>query len=136
MKRILLIPLFVFALLHAEENYELKLYESIIPSIFNERPIKVYLDKDMSRLLKDSSKFEIVQYCNSSVTLLIGKNFKNLFDECKGKPVFSTSYRSFKNNDNSIGAFYWRKGRPQIRFKSDALKRYNLILPSKLQRYR
>ena len=135
MKKIFFIHLCIYTLLNASNDYELKLFETILPSIFKQQPITVYLDNDMSLLLQDSVKFKIVQSCNSSVVILIGKNFNNLSTECKNKPIFATSYRDYKN-DNSFGAFYWRKGRPQLKFKRAVLKRYNLVLPDNLQRYK
>jgi len=135
MKKIFLIFLFIVSFLNAKSNYELKLYETIIPAIFSDYPINVYIDDDMYLLLKDSTVFNIVQNCDSSVTLLIGKNFGTLSLECRNKPVFSTNYRSFKKNQNSFGAFYWRKGRPQIKFNTDVLRKYDLVLPDSLKRY-
>jgi len=136
MKKILLTPfIFVFTLLNASGNYELNLYETVMPVIFMERPIIVYVDDESYLLLKDSVRFKVVKTCDESVTLLIGENFTNVSSVCKNKPIFSTSYRDFKEYNNSFGAFYWRKGRPQIKFKGDALRKYKLVLPTSLQRY-
>jgi len=66
---------------------------------------------------------------------LVGRSFPELPAECQDKPLFSTSYRIYKNLEKSFGAFYWRKGRPQLRFKKEGLERYHLILPEILQRY-
>jgi hypothetical protein len=136
MKKIFLFPLLIYAILSADSNYELKLFETIMPSIFKNNPIRVYLDDDMRDLLKDSEVFEIVDNCNADVDLLIGKKCLNLQPECKDKALFSTSYRSFKKNKNSFGAFYWRKGRPQLKFNSEVMKRYRIDLPQNLQRYK
>jgi len=136
MKKILFIYLFLHTLLNADSNYELKLYETVIPSIITKQLIKVYLDKDAKILLKDSSKFKILNNCDESVDILIGKNFDDLSNECKNKPIFSTSYKSFKHTKNSFGAFYWRKGRPQIKFKGETIDKFKLHLPNSLERYR
>ncbi len=135
MKKIFLIWIFLHQILLANSSYELKLYEKVLPSIFTKLPIKVFVDKSTKKLLKDSDKFEIVSVCNDDVVLVIGKNFHNLSANCKEKPLFATSYRWYKNYKNSLGAFYWRKGRPQLRFKKDTFKRYNINLPEDLMRY-
>lgn len=127
---LLLIYNFAFA-----NNYELKLYEKVLPSIFKEIPIKVFADKDTHVLLEHSNKFHIVSKCDKAVILLIGKRFDNIPIQCKDKPIFATSYRSYKNSVNSFGAFYWRKGRPQLKFKNEVLEKYNLNLPFSLQKY-
>ena len=135
MKKILIVLLIYYNCLNASDNYELKLYEKVLPSIFTKLPIKVFVDKKHRKMLQNSSKFKVVDNCNESVVLLVGKDFTKLPSECKNKPLFSTSYRSFKNDKNSFGAFYWRKGRPQIKFKNDVLDRYNLNLPASLKKY-
>jgi hypothetical protein len=126
---------FTLTLLNAQSDYELKLYETIIPSIFKDRSVRVYLDKDMQSMLQNSKKFTIVKECDASVKLLIGKRFENLPAVCQDKPLFTTKYRTFKESANSFGAFYWRKGRPQIKFKKSTLLRYKIHLPNSLQRY-
>jgi hypothetical protein len=131
----LLTLFFTFTLLNAQSDYELKLYETIIPSIFKDRPLRVYLDSDMQSMLQNSKKFTIVKECDDSVNLLIGKKFQNLPAICRDKPLFATKYRTFKEHPNSFGAFYWRKGRPQIKFKKSTLFKYGIDLPNSLQRY-
>jgi hypothetical protein len=75
-----------------------------------------------------------MESCNDSVVVIVGKGFKRDIDICN-KPIFATSYRSFKNLENSFGAFYWRKGRPQIKFKVNIINKYDLRLPNSLERY-
>ncbi len=135
MKNILIILFLLYSTTNASDNYELKLYDKLLPLIFIKTPIVVFVDKDTRELLKNSDKFKIVNSCDKNTMVLIGKNFHNLSYQCKNKPIFATSYRGFKNQKNSFGAFYWRKGRPQIRFKNDVLNRYNLNLPNSLKKY-
>jgi len=135
MKKILFIWLLLVSVLLANNNYELKIYEKVLPTIFIDTPIKVYVDKRIKELLQESDKFEILTRCDDKVELIVGKNFKNLPLECREKPLFATSYRWYKKHPNSLGAFYWRKGRPQIRFKKDTFIKYNLSLPHGLQKY-
>jgi len=117
----------------SNENYELKLYEKILPSIFKKHFL-IYTDSKNKDIIEYSSNLKMAVNCRDA-DLLLGKGFKNLSATCQDKPVFSTSYRSFLNNPNAIGAFYWRKGRPQIRFKADALKKYDLKLPKSLEEF-
>ena len=131
--------LFLFLVIHtvmfANMNYELKLYEKVLVSIFKKQKLNVYVSNNIRVLLKNSDKFNIVNICDKSVDLLIGDKFIGLAYECKNKPLFSTSHKSFKNDKNSFGAFYWRKGRPQIIFNQDVLDNYKLVLPDSLKRY-
>jgi len=134
MKKIFLIWIFIHQVLLAESSYELKLYEKVLPYIF-ETPIKVYVDGSTKNLLQNSDEFEIKSTCSDDVVLVIGKNFSDLPQACKEKPLFATSYRWYKNYKNSLGAFYWRKGRPQLRFKKDIFEKYNIDVPYSLRKY-
>ena len=134
MKKLLLLFIFIQFNLSADSNYELKLYEKILPAIFHKQPLKVFTDKDTKTLLNNSGTFVIVNSCHDA-TILIGKKFPSLPNKCKNKPLFSTSYLSYHNQKNSFGAFYWRKGRPQLKFKNDVLKKLNIILPISLKEY-
>lgn len=134
MKKILLISFFYLSVL-ASDKYELQLYKTIFPVLFEKSHLVVYVqDKEHFEMFSKSSIFSLAKDCEEA-DFLFGKNFQNLKYECREKAIFSTSYRSFKNTENSFGAFYWRKGRPQIKFKLDAVKRYDLYLPHSLQEY-
>lgn len=137
MKRILLtLIIFYSTILNGSNKYEIKLYEKVLPAIFSVKPIKVFVDNDMKELLKNSKKFKITDNCDNATVLLIGKSFKNVENNrCKNKPIFYTNYRNYKKDKNGFGVFYWRKGRPQIKFKSSSLNYFNIKLPQGLQRY-
>ena len=134
MKRLLLLFIFTQLIIYADSNYELKLYEKIFPVIFHKQHLKVFTDKDTKAFLNNSNTFSIVNSCNNAI-LLIGKEFPSLENKCKNKPLFSTSYLSYHNQKNSFGAFYWRKGRPQLKFNKILLKKFNIILPISLRVY-
>jgi len=129
-----IILIFTITSLFSNQNYELKLYEKILPAIFKKDHLKIYVDAQQKNIIKNSDIFTIVSDCNDAL-FLIGKKFGYLDMKCLSKPLFSTSYKSFNNQENSFGAFYWRKGRPQIKFKKNVLLRYNLQLPDSLKRF-
>jgi len=133
MKKLTIIFILIINL-NANNNYELKLYEQLLPKIFSTNIITVFADKKTKELLSKSDKFILVDNCDDAI-VIIGKNLNKDITLCQYKPHFNTSYKSFNNSKNSFGAFYWRKGRPQIRFKLDAIKKYNLDLPSNLKKY-
>jgi hypothetical protein len=129
MKKIISILLFIGLYVNADVNYELKFYERVIPLIFK-TPVHIYADSDIKFILKNSSKFIIEKNCKDAV-VLIG-NIKNT--NCT-KPLFATDYEVYKLSPNSFGAFYWRKGRPQLKFKRDKLKEFNIKLDKTLEKY-
>ena len=132
MKKIFIIAIFIVNLL-ANNSYETKLYEKILPIVFKQQNLNVFVDNKVRVFLKDSSIFNIVYNCDNA-DLLIGKSILNFPSNCNNKPIFATSYKLL-NNENSFGAFYWRKGRPQIKFKLKAIEKFNLYLPQSLKKY-
>lgn len=134
MRTLLLILSLTIGLL-SNDNYELKLYQSLLPELFQKENLIVYTqESDQVDIIQHSSILKISYHC-SDADLVIGKKLDDLPEDCYGKPIFATSYRSYKNSENTFGAFYWRKGRPQVQFKQDVLRRYNLYLPLNLQKY-
>jgi len=127
--------LWIPLLLYSSQNYELQLYEKILPLLFHSNTMKVYADNDAKNILKGSTKFKILSKCDKSVVVIIGKKFSQLPQVCKEKPLFATSYRAFKYNKSSFGAFYWRKGRPQLRFKNNILNKFHIKLPTTLRKF-
>lgn len=130
----LFIFLFIIKSIFASENYELNLYEKILPVIFKKDILKVYVDEDAQEIIKNSKIFIVVKNCHKA-SLLIGSGFNFIHKECLKKPLFATDYKSFITNENSFGAFYWRKSRPQIKFKSNVLFKYHLTLPNSLIKF-
>jgi hypothetical protein len=122
-------------ILSANGDYELKLYDSILPKIYTKNIISVYIqDSEIKTLLQKSRHFKITNRCENA-ELIIGKYPDMLDYDCQNIPIFATSYRSYKNIQNAIGAFYWRKGRPQVKFNLNTIERYNLYLPQNLKKY-
>jgi len=131
--RIIALLLGSFFLLYGGE-YELRLYEKILPILYGTRTLKVFPDHTTQNDLQKSTILKVVPNCYDA-DVLIGKRFHNLHNGCETKPIFATSYKSYKNHKTVIGAFYWRKGRPQISFKKENIQKFNLFLPDSLKRY-
>ncbi len=130
MKKILFFLLLINIYAYANIDYELRLYEKILPIIFK-TPIHIYANKEINTLLKKSKIFIIEKNCENAI-VIIGF-IKNL--ECQNKPLFATDYETYKISSNAFGAFYWRKGRPQLKFKKEKLEEFNLKIDSSLQKY-
>ncbi len=135
MKKLIILCAVCTVMLFANEDYELKLYEKILPDIFAQTPIYIYATHEAKEILQKSTKFKVVDRCDKRVVLLVGEDFTHLPVECKNKPVFATNYRTFRDNANSFGAFYWSKGRPQVYFKQKNVQKFHIKLPSYLRKY-
>jgi len=125
-----LILFFCFSSL-LSKNYELQLYETIFTNLFHKKTIKLYTDNPS--LFYKNKVFVLQQNCLKA-DLLIISNFNKLPKKCLNKPIFTTSYKKYLDYQ-VIGAFYWRKGRPQLKFNIKNLKKYKLFLNQTLKGY-
>ena len=126
--------LFLFVVLLQADIYTQRLYDRLFASLFHKSPVFVYADKQTRATLHDSRVIKVVDDCIRS-DVLMGSNFSSLPVECRDKPLFATSYKAYKRYTNSFGAFYWRKGRPQIHFNRSNLRRFSITLPENLKKY-
>ena len=134
MKSILFLLILILEL-YSDDGYELKLYQSLFPALFQKERLIVYSQEaEQITIFKNSTYIKLSNNC-SDADFIIGKDFDNLPNICDNKPIFATSYRSFTETQNAFGTFYWSKGRPQIQFKSESIKKFHLKLPENLQRY-
>jgi len=135
MLRFFLILSILGSTLSAKGDYEQKLYESILPKIFHKNNVQIFINNnEAKKILQTSNILTIVQKCTDA-DILIGNSFKKEESSCQKKPSFALDYRAYKRSKNAIGAFYWRKGRPQITFNKDAFEYHKLTIPKSLQKY-
>ena len=129
----LLILLCSFVFLKADV-YTQKLYVQILGSVFQERPIVIFTDKDAQENFQNTPIFQITNKCDKA-DVVVGSDYSTLDEKCEDIPVFATSYKAYIDNPHSFGAFYWKKGRPQIHFNQKNIERFQLFLPKKFMKY-
>jgi len=121
---IFIISLFLFS----EEIKGLKeLVNYIFPLITHKRIVRVYTLPKYYRYFQ-SNKFVITTNCKKSDII-----FGNI--NCKDKPIFALSYDFYLKYKNVIGAFYYRKGRPQLKFKKDSFLKFFKRVPKEIKDY-
>ena len=96
-------------------------------------PVLVY-EHDPSISLQGSTFNNLSQHCTQA-DIVYGSNFETLPQACKSLPRFSTDHEIFQKDEHVIGAYYWRKGRPQLRFDKERCDRFEIVLPEELVRY-
>ena len=108
----LLSALFLFA---SDSNHlKVKILENVLSEISINEPIKIWSD-DVKILaeFKHSSKFKTTTKC-SEANIIVLQRKKNLTPKCRRKHIFVLSYDLLSDIDNSFGALFWKKGRPNI----------------------
>lgn len=126
-----IIFLIIFSIsLYANSSYELKLYDKVFTSLFEKEKINIYTTKKYKSIFKYHYRFNIVSDCNEADLI-----FSNIDSNCTKKPIFVKDYKSFKETKNVIGAFYYRKGRPQLKLNKKNIKKFNLNIDNYLKDY-
>jgi len=123
MKKLLYILLIVPIFVSAELNIE-KVNNTLL-HIKSSQPLK-FFNASKHIDLKNKLKFTTLKNAN----IILFSNNKNI-----KKMTIVNSYRALQMNKNSIGAIYLKKGRTQIIFINDRLKRNGLSLPSSFNKY-
>ena len=104
-------------------NSETELFNKLFTILFQKNSVNIYTKK-YSFL---SNNLKIVNSCKKADLVLGELN-------CS-KPKFLLNYYHFKKNKNAIGAFYWRKGRPQLKLRKQILQKYNLFISKNFEDY-
>jgi len=120
LKKILIIISISITFLFSSQ-IEAKLYDKLFTTLFVKKIVKVYTENPEIKKLKFKNII-FVDDCNKA-DVVIGKINKNC-----SKPIFVLSFKDYRNMKNAVGAFYWRKGRPQLRLRFPVIKKYHLFL--------
>ena len=111
-----------------------KIFTKIFSAIFSQEIIKVYTkDKEYEELIQMTKVLELTKELSLADILFI--NHKENLPQKKGYTIFTTDLSIFRNNKDTIGAFYWEHNRPKIVFLEQRLNRKNIILSKEFQQY-
>ena len=119
MKSLILLFIVVFV-----NGNEIELFENLFSQMFKKTKVKVYTNK--------------YKFFNSKILYKVNscKKADIVLGPLKcDKPRFLLNYYNFKNDKKAIGAFYWRKGRPQLRLRKNNILRYHLHLSKEFSEY-
>ena len=128
----LFIGLFSLTLVYAEAPEHELIVKTFKLLSHHDKPLVVY--EHNATVTLGNSWEGLSQQCEKA-DLVYGTLFENLAKECQKLPRFTTDYESFLKDKNVIGAFYWRKGRPQLRFNKERCDDFEIHLPPELVRY-
>ena len=104
------------------------LFTEIFTQIFNKDFIRVYTVPKYYKYFINK-KFILTRSCRRA-DFVFGTILR-----CRNKPVFTLDYKFYKKNRDVFGVFYYRKGRPQLKFKRDVLIRFFHKVPDKLEKF-
>ena len=107
-----------------------KFFYDLFSALFSKRYVRVYIANKRYRKIFEDPHYFIVEYKCQRSDLVIGFS-----KECTKTYHFVFSYEDFKKDPLAFGAFYWKKGRPQLIFRRTLVVKINPKAVQWLQKY-
>lgn len=105
---------------------------NMINSLTNKTQLSIYTDSQKIKKILTDDKVKFVDLCiNADVAILESKLVKN----CNSVPVITLKYKLLKVYPNSVGSFFWQKGRPNIVFIESRLNNHNITIGSEFSAF-
>ncbi|MFA5454792.1 MAG: hypothetical protein WC272_05685 [Sulfurimonas sp.] len=135
----IIITLFLAILSSASENKDAiraQIIEKILSNVSMNEVITIWSDnKELIAEFKKNSNLITTVNCEKA-TIIVIENKENLHgDACKNKPIFVLNYNLLKDIPNSFGAFFWKKGRPNIVIIEPRIESQNIKVSKELNAY-
>lgn len=130
MKYVIILFILSFSQLFSisSEKVEAKIIMSMLNSITSHTNLLIYTDskKIKKTLLRDEITF--INDCNSADIAILESD--EIVTKCKNTTIITLKYDLLKIYLNSVGSFFWQKGRPNIVFIESRLRDKNITIDS------
>jgi len=95
-------------------DLEVKILEKIISEIFINKEKIIWSDnKELCTAIRKKELIKTTPECKKA-TIMVLKDIKNLSKECANSVIFVLDYELLSKVPKSFGAFFWKKGRPNV----------------------
>jgi len=124
-----------------ERELEIKILEKIFTDITKKKRVRVVILGNKSEyfsegIRKYSKRLRESRSCKKAdIVFLAGVYRGKLPKGCGGKILFSSRKKDILLRENCVGAFYWKKGRPNILFIRERLRKKKIKLPPEYNRF-
>jgi hypothetical protein len=128
--------------LHAFDEYskdvdlEYKILKKIYIDITGKNRPTVRLvgfSEEMEKIFKNETNLSVS--CDDADIIIIGESVEKIPNNCGDAPIFSRNYKLYKSDSRVVGAFYWKKGRPNIVLNKKRVKELGTVISEPLKRY-
>jgi len=135
LKKLLLFFYLVFELAAFDSATASKIFDKIFHAMINKEKISVYTKtKTYQNVILDSAHLNLSSSPKTADIILVN-HLNEVPKNSKHYLLFSTSYLVYKENENTVGAFYWDRGHIKIEFSRKRLLHKNIKLPSSFDKY-
>ncbi|MBE0513608.1 hypothetical protein [Sulfurimonas sp.] len=134
--------LFLFLTIASFADHRVDIQAQILEKVFSNvsinETITIWTDDEELLLEFKKNGFLSVSDNPAVATLIVVAHKKNIQDDedCKNKPIFVLNYELLKDIPESFGAFFWKKGRPNIVIVEPRTELQNIRVSSELDAYK
>jgi len=140
MRALIILFLLTIASFASEERIDIKaqILEKIFVNININETIAIWTDnEELLSEFKKSSYLIVTDDCAVATLIVIEAKSSIEDDEnCRNKPIFVLNYELLKNIPESFGAFFWKKGRPNIVIVEPRVQTQSIRVSSELDAYK
>ncbi len=117
------------------EHHRANILEKVFSQISINTKLKVWCDESsLVSQLKDHGRLQVVDDCLNANLILLN-NQGNLSQSCENKHIFALKYDILSDIPSSFGAFFWKKGRPNIVIIKPRLESQSIKISKRLEEY-
>jgi hypothetical protein len=99
---------------------------SMLNAVSNHKGFSIYTNNQKLKNILPAEQIIFVENCTSADLAILEKS--KIEENCSNVSIITLEYDLLKKYPNSIGSFFWQKGRPNIIFIKSRLKNQNIIL--------
>ncbi|MDO8454427.1 MAG: hypothetical protein Q7S59_07655 [Sulfurimonas sp.] len=127
MKYLVLLFFFSLLLFSSEiDKIESKIIMRMIDAVSSHKILSIYTNCQKLKEILPAEKIIFVDDCSDANLAILEKS--KIEKNCTDIPIITLEYDLLKKYPNSIGSFFWQKGRPNIIFIKSRLENQNIDL--------
>ncbi len=138
MRKFLIVALFTTILLYADNSsngIKYAILNKIVSGIVQNNTLRIWSDNEaINDFFRSTELYQVVLTC-ADADIIVLENEESLSKSCKKGNIFVLSYELLNKVPQSFGAFFWKKGRPNIVFIESRIEAQGLILSDRLIPY-
>ena len=130
----------LFVVSSGPQELEAKILEKLFTDMVRSERVMVFILGEKREYYKKNLKryaerIVIVSSCEKAEIVFVAGELGELPEDCRKKTLFSTKREHLFRWYNCVGAFYWKKGRPNLLLIEERLRDMNIELPRDYRKF-
>jgi len=135
LRKLFLFLILVLELSAFDSKTASKIFDKIFHAMINKEKISVYTTSDVYQEVITNSPHLQLSSSLKTADIILVNNLNEVPKNSNQYLLFTTSYLVYKENENTVGAFYWDRGHISIEFSRKRLLAKKIKLPNSFNKY-